>query len=390
MAGPLSGIRVVDLTAVVLGPYATQMLADFGAEVIKVEPPEGDLNRNLGPQKTALMSPIHLGVNRGKRSVTLDLKKPKARQALYRMVEGADCFVHSMRPKAARSLGISYDDIRKINRGIVYASALGFGTDGPNGDQAAFDDIMQAACGVAALMAETVGEPRYAPTIIADKSVGLAFGNAILAALLHRQRSGQGQQVEVPMFETMVGYIMVEHLWTKTTDPVDGKAGYPRVLAPSRKPYRTKDGWIGILPYSDAQWRRLAELIGRPGLLEEPEFRTLADRTRNVNELYGILERGVAGRTTREWLEICDANSIPAAPVNGLNDLFNDPHAKAVGLFQKMEHPTEGPMVTVRPAARFGATPLALGRPAPKLGQHTVEVLREAGLSETEIEEAMQ
>jgi formyl-CoA transferase len=388
MSGPLEGIRVVDLTAVVLGPYATQMLADFGAEVIKVEPPEGDLNRNLGPQKTPLMSPIHLGVNRGKRSVALDLKKPKAREALYRMVEGADCFVHSMRPKAAAGLGIAYEDIAKVKPDIVYASALGFGTDGPNGDQAAFDDIMQAASGVAALMAETVGEPRYAPTIIADKSVGLAFGNAILAALLHRQRTGHGQKVEVPMFETMVGYIMVEHLWTRTTDPEDGKAGYPRVLAPTRKPYRTKDGWIGILPYSDAQWRKLSELIGRPGLLEEPKFRTLADRTRHVDELYGILEQGVAGRSTAEWLEICDRHSIPAAPVNGLNDLFNDPHAKAVGLFAKVEHPTEGPMVTVRPAARFSATPVALGRPAPKLGEHTAEVLREAGLSEAEIEEA--
>lgn len=389
MPGPLDGIRVIDLTAVVLGPYATQMLADFGAEVIKVEPPEGDLNRNLGRQKTPLMSPIHLGVNRGKRSIALDLKKPKAREALYAMARGADCFVHSMRPKAAAALGIAYEDIRKVNPNIVYANALGFGTDGPNGDQAAFDDIMQAASGIAALMAETVGEPRYAPTIIADKSVGLAFGNAILAALFHRQRTGQGQHVEVPMFETMVGYIMVEHLWTKTTDPEGGTAGYPRVLAPTRKPYRTKDGWIGILPYSDAQWRKLGELIGRPGLLNEPKFRTLPDRTKNVVELYSILEQGMASRTTREWLDLCDKHSVPAAPVNGLNDLFNDPHAKAVGLFQKLEHPTEGPIVTVRPAARFSATPVAIGRPAPKLGQHTAEVLREAGLSEAEIEEAM-
>jgi formyl-CoA transferase len=294
-----------------------------------------------------------------------------------------------MRPRAAATLGIAYEDIRAVNPGIVYANALGFGTDGPYGDQAAFDDVMQAACGVAALMGETVGEPRYAPTILADKSVGLAFGNAILAALFHRQRTGQGQQVEVPMFETMVGYIMVEHLWTKTTDPKGGRAGYPRVLAPTRKPYRTKDGWIGILPYSDAQWRRLAELIGRPGLLDEPEFRTLAARTTNIIALYGILERGMATRTTAEWLSICDQNSIPASPVNGLNDLFDNPHAKAVGLFAEVEHPTEGPMVTVRPAARFSETPAVLGRPAPKLGQHTAEVLREAGLNDTEIEEAM-
>ncbi len=191
------------------------------------------------------------------------------------------------------------------------------------------------------------------------------------------------------MFETMVGYVMVEHLWTKTTDPEGGKAGYPRVLAPTRKPYRTKDGWIGILPYSDAQWRRLAELIGRPGLLEEPEFCTLAARTTNIVALYGILERGMLAKTTAEWLAICERESIPASPVNGLNDLFDNPHAKAVGLFAKVHHPTEGPMVTVRPAARFSATPAALGRPAPKLGQHTAEVLREAGLNDSEIEEAM-
>ncbi len=388
MSGPLAGFRVIDLTAVVLGPYASQMLADFGADVIKVEPPEGDINRHLGPQKTPMMSPLHLGINRGKRSVCLDLKKPEARAALLKLAEGADVFMHTMRPKAARALGIDYADVKKVKPDIVYANALGYASDGPYGDKPAFDDIIQAASGVASLMAEIAGEPRYAPTIIADKGTGLAFGNAILAAMIHRQKTGQGQHVEVPMFETMVGFCMLEHLWTKTTDPESGTIGYPRVLSPNRRPYKTKDGWIGVLPYSDAHWRLTFEAIGKAGTLEDPRFNSLSARTRNIDALYGMLQEGLTTKSTAEWLEIFDRLQVPCAPVSRLADLPEHPHAKAVGLFQTMEHPTEGRMMTVRPAARFSETPAEIGIPAATLGQHTREVLAEAGLSESAIDAA--
>ena len=275
MNGPLSGYRIVDLTTVVLGPYATRILGDLGADVVKVEPPEGDMLREIGPRKSPGMAPIHLALGSSKRSVVLDLKRPRARDALMRLVAGADAFVHSMRPGAIARLGLTYDEIRAVRPDIVYCGACGFGSGGPYAGRPAYDDLIQGMCGIADLMGRvTGGPPRYAPTIVADKTVGLFVANAVLAALLHRERTGEGQEIEVPMYETMVSYVMVEHLWERAVRPDDGAVGYVRMLAPNRRPFRTRDGYLCMLAYTDRHWKAFFALAGRPELSADPASRT--------------------------------------------------------------------------------------------------------------------
>ncbi|MEE8247775.1 MAG: CoA transferase, partial [Alphaproteobacteria bacterium] len=264
MSGPLEGIRVLDLTAYLLGPFGTQILGDLGAEVIKVEPPEGDIMRRLGPSRHDGMAAVFLNLNRNKRSIVLDLKRAAGREALLRLAVGADVFIHNMRPKAIAALDLGYAAVSAANPKIVYCGTYGYRHDGPYGDKPAFDDMIQGASGMAALVGRQSGEPGYVPTAFIDKTVGMAAAYAILAALFYRERSGEGQELEVPMLETMVQFIMVEHLYGLTFEPPLGGAGYPRMLAPQRRPYRTRDGHICILPYTDRQWRRFLELAGRP------------------------------------------------------------------------------------------------------------------------------
>jgi crotonobetainyl-CoA:carnitine CoA-transferase CaiB-like acyl-CoA transferase len=395
MPGALAGIRIIDMTSVALGPYAMQIMADHGADVIKIEAPEGDIARQAGrAARTPGMGPMHLYLNRNKRSVALDLKRPAAMAALRRIIAGADALVHAMRPQAMAKLGLAYDDVRAIKADIVYVGAYGYAANGPYGTRPAYDDAIQALCGVGALMggaafAAGEGPPGYAPTILADKTCGLVLANAVQTALIHRLRSGEGQQVEVPMFESMVSWIMLEHLWERTIDP-DGAVGYSRLMTPLRKPYRTRDGWICILPYTDRHWQGFFRLAGKPELAEDKRFATANARSANIDELYGLLERYAATRTTAEWIAALEEAEIPCNPVNRLEHLFDDPHLKAVGFFVQTDHPTEGPILTMRPPVTLSRTPAELRRPAPAIGEHGAEVLREAGLSDAEIAELRQ
>ena len=384
--GPLTGYRILDLTSVIMGPLATRILADFGADVIKVESPEGDSVRHYQPQRSHGMSGNTLNLQRNKRSVVLDLKRPECRTALNRLIETADVFVHAMRPKAIERLGYGYEQVRAIKSDIVYCGAYGFSAKGPYADKAAYDDLIQAGSGIAALYGQLHGEPAYVPTVICDKLTGQAIVYAILAALLQRARGGEGQAVEVPMLETTVDFNLVEHMGGFGFEPPLGKPGFPRLMDRSRKPYRTKDGYACILPYSDRNWQDFFVFTARAEFKDDPRFTRLPDRVKHIRILYQMVEEEAVKRTTEEWVQFCDRVSIPCMPVLAFEDLPEDTHLKQVGLFSTAEHPSEGRYRLVRQPVSLSAAPFRVRRHAPRLGEHTKEVLAEAGLSEDEIE----
>ena len=383
--GPLAGIRVLDLSSVILGPLATQIMGDMGADVIKIEAPEGDSTRRTGPARSGDMAALFLGVNRNKRSVVLDLKKQNARDALWRLIADADVFVHSIRPQKIARLGFDHPAVLAANPRIVYAGLHGYLSQGPYAGAPAYDDVIQGQSGSADLMARLVGEPRYMPTIMADKTCALVAAYAVMAALLHRERTGQGQFVEIPMFETMAAFNLTEHLYGLSFSPPEGTAGYPRVLAPWRRPYRTSDGHVCMLAYTDDQWRRFWEAVELPALTQDPRFSSLASRNDNIEELYRLAGECFAERSSTDWLKLLAGLDIPAAPITALDDLPKDPHLRAVGFFETAEHPTEGGIVMPGIPVRFTASPGAIGRLQPKLGEHSAEVLAEAGLDQDEI-----
>jgi crotonobetainyl-CoA:carnitine CoA-transferase CaiB-like acyl-CoA transferase len=385
--GPLAGTRVVDLSINVLGPVATQILGDMGADVIKVETPQGDPNRDTGPARHSGMSAMHMNVNRNKRSVTLNLKRPEAKDALMRLVETADVFVHSMRPAAAARLGISYADISARNSKIIYAYGPGYRQDGPQKDLPAFDDGLQGESGIAALMAQVNGGPRYYPTVIIDKFCGYILASSVGMALFARERTGKGQEVNVPMFETILSFNYLEHLWGAAFDPpLDPGVGYVRLLTRHRRPYPTKDGYIGVLAVNDDQWRRVLPALGRPELVEDDRFSTTAQRVRHYDELYGIVAEQLKLKTTAEWHETLDAVDIANGPMNSLQDLLHDPYLAETGFFHRYTHPTEGPAVTTSVPVHFSETPGSIRLPPPLLGQHNHAVLSELGFSAAEID----
>jgi len=384
--GPLSGIRILDLTSVIMGPFATHILADLGADVIKVESPEGDSLRHYEPKRSPGMAGNILNLHRNKRSIVLDLKRAECRAGLNRLIEKADVFVHSVRPKAIERLGYGYEQVRAIKPDIVYCGAYGFGAQGPYSDKPAYDDLIQAGSGVAALFAQVQGEPAYVPTVICDKLAGQAIAYAILAALFQRERGGGGQAIEVPMLETTIELNFAEHMCGSAFVPPLGKPGFARLLTRQRKPYRTKDGYACILPYSDRNWLDFYEFTGRNEFKDDPRFKRISDRVQHIATLYDMIDQEARKRTTAEWVAFCDRVSIPCMPVMSLEDLPEDPHVQAVGLFGAADHPSEGRYRTVRNPVSFSGAPFRIRRHAPRLGENTVEVLTEAGLSTQEIE----
>jgi crotonobetainyl-CoA:carnitine CoA-transferase CaiB-like acyl-CoA transferase len=385
MPGPLAGIRVLELTSVVLGPWACQMLADMGAEVIKVEPPRGDSNRSLGAYRNKGMAALYLTCNRNKRSIVLDLKTPAAKAALLKLVAKTDVVVHNNRPQVMTKLGLDYAALKTVNPQLIYCGTYGYGKDGPYGERGALDDSIQAVSGIAMLNEMVLGEPRYLPTVVADKTTAMQVVSAVTAALFHRERTGEGQELEVPMYETMVYYTMAEHLWGMTFEPPIGGPGYTRLMSYHRKPYKTKDGYIAILPYLDAHWNSFCELSGRTDLLADPRFKTLSDRVKNIDDTYQETARTMATRTTAEWVDLFGATSVPTIVVNTLEDLKDDPHLKAVGFWQEVDHPTEGRLRMTRFPVTFSKTPADVRRLPPQLGEHTRQILSEAGMSEDSI-----
>jgi crotonobetainyl-CoA:carnitine CoA-transferase CaiB-like acyl-CoA transferase len=383
--GPLAGVRVLDLTAVVLGPLATQILGDYGADVIKVEPPEGDRMRANGVTRHRGMSSIFLAINRNKRSLCIDLKAPEGVEVIKRLLPTVDVLVHNMRPAAVERLGLGQAAALALNPRLVYCMAPGFGQGGPDANKPAFDDVIQAACGLAALLGHADGKPDYVPSLIADKTAGLALTNAVLAALYERERSGRGQFVEVPMFETLVAFTLAEHLGGLSFHPPHGGAGYQRLLSGGRRPAPTRDGHVAMLPYSGGHWRQFFIRAGREDLAAKYNFDDRHERNARIREIYDDMAQITQSMTSAQCLALCEALDIAATRLYTIDELPTHPHLQAVELFERHHHPSEGPIVGVRPPTRFARTPAALRRPAPTLGQHNDEVLREAGFDGAQI-----
>ena len=374
--GPLAGVRVIDLTTVAMGPYATQILGDMGADVIKVESPDGDVFRYAAPARSPAMGAAYMNLNRNKRSVVLDLKEPGDREKLLGLAQDADVFVYNVRPQSMRKLGLDYETLAARNPRIIYCGTYGFSERGPYAGQPAFDDIIQAMSGIAALQGRN-GEagPEYVNTIIADKAAGLTAAYAIAMALYEREKSGRGQAIEVPMFETIVSFTLLEHMAGATFVPAEHAMGYERVLSPNRKPYATKDGHIGLLPYTTSQWQRFFAAAGEAELAKDARVTDPATRSRNINFLYAELARIVATRTTAEWVEALKDADIPMTPVRTPEELLDDPHLAAIGFFRQATHPSEGEVRTIGIPVTFSRTPGNIRSLPPTLGEHTQEVL---------------
>lgn len=388
--GPLKGVRILDLTSVIFGPYATQMLGELGADVIKIEPPEGDVLRGVAPARTPGMGVVFMSSNRNKRSIVLDLKRPEAHAALMKLVATSDIFLHAVRPKAATKLGITYDVLKAARPDLIHCTAVGFAAAGPYADRPAYDDIIQALSGTADLPRRVAGDgakPQLFPSAIADKVGSMFIVQAILAALYHRALTGEGQALEVPMFEAMTSFIMVEHLFGETHQPPTAGMGYTRQLSPHRRPHPTADGYIVVMPFSTKQWQAFFRLIGRPDMVDDARITDPDKRSRGIGDLYAIISQVTPQRPTAEWLVLLDEADVPAMPVNRLEDLPGDPHLAATDFFVEYDHPTEGRLKTTRTPITFSATPAeTVRRPPPTLGADTREVLREAGLTDVEID----
>jgi len=379
--GPLKGVKILDMSSVVLGPFATMIFGDLGAEVTKVENGKGDMMRYAGKSPTGDLGPIYTNLNRNKASVQLDAKTPDGKAAIIAMLKEADVFFHNVRMAGMGRLGLDYESVKAINPGIVYVHCAGFGADGPYADRQAYDDLIQAASGFAHLSSMRDGSPpAYAPSLVADKTVGLFATYATLAALYHREKTGEGQFVQVPMLESFTFFNMVENLYGETFLPGNGKVAYTRSINKNRKPYPTQDGYIALVPYSDAQWEKFFELGGKPGVFEDPRFSTYQARTENIGALYALIEGVSATKTTDEWLDLMAAENIPAMRFNEMIDVLSDEHLSATGFFQERTHPEAGPYRSMKHPVSFSATPPGVHRDPPQLGADTEVLLASLGL----------
>jgi len=386
-SGPLAGVRIIDLTTVVMGPFATQILADLGADVVKVEPPDGDVLRHIAPMKHPGMGHIFLHHNRNKRSIVLDLKQARGREALLRLARNADVLAYNVRPQAMARLKLTYDDVRAVNPRIIYVGAYGYGEGGPYAGEPAYDDLIQGRAGLPHLLLEAGADrPRYVPTAISDRITGLATVNAISAALYFRERTGKGQAVEVPMFETLAQLALGDHMGGRTFEPSIEPHRYARMLAPHRVPYATRDGYVCVLVYNDKHWRSFFRLVGREEMFDsDPRFSSQEARSRNVGEVYAFVAEQMATRTCAEWLRLLKKADIPVAPLNSVDDLIADPHLQQAGFFVMTDHPTEGRLREMIAPGKWSASPPEALRPAPRLGEHSVAILREAGYADADI-----
>ena len=387
MPGPLHGVRVLDLTTVVMGPYATQILADFGADVVKVEPPEGDIMRYAWPFRSKGMGHIFLNANRNKRGIVLDLKQPGAREACLALARQADVLVYNIRPQAMARLKLGYEDVRAVNPRIIYVGAFGYSQSGPYAAKAAYDDLIQGAAGLPWLLREAGAEsPRFVPATMADRSVGLHVVNAVCAALYSRERTGKGQRVDVPMFESLLQSVLGEHMGGYTFLPQLGEGGYRRMLTKYRRPYETRDGYVCALIYNDKHWKAFFEMIGRPDMLADARFASAEGRSQNFDAVYSFVADEMHKRTTDEWLAALEEADIPVQRMNSLEDILRDPHLAAIGYFSPVEHPSEGQLLSMKVPSEWSETEPEYRRHAPRLGEHTREVLREAGYSDAQID----
>ncbi|RAH96805.1 CoA transferase [Acuticoccus sediminis] len=385
---PLSGIRIVDLTAILMGPYATQFLADYGADVVKVESMQGDLVRDIGPMRSPQMGPIFLNVNRSKRSIAVDLKTPEGRGLLLDLCRDADVLVYNIRPAAMARLGLSYEEVAGVNPRIIYAGCYGYGQDGPYAANPAYDDLIQGGACLPYLYATASGqEPRYVPAALADRIVGLTILSGILAALVARNTTGEGQRVDVPMFETMVNVIMSDHLGGLTFEEPLDEGGYHRQMARDRRPYKTSDGYVCALIYTDKHWRRFLDAVGYGDRMDtDPRYATFTARTANIDTIYAELTEIFLSRTSAEWVDLFNEIDVPVMWMHDFRSVLEDEHLQAVGFFRKIDHPTEGRLTSMANPVKLSATPVAEPRPVPRLGEQTVEILQSLGRSQDEID----
>jgi crotonobetainyl-CoA:carnitine CoA-transferase CaiB-like acyl-CoA transferase len=384
--GPLAGIRIVDLTSIVLGPLASQTLASLGADVIKVEAPEGDNVRSAGVALGDGMGHVFLHGNRGKKSIVLDLKKPAARSALAKLLTQADVFICNVRPAAMKRLGLGQEHLQALNPRLIQITACGYGSAGPYADKPAYDDLIQGATAIPWLtLQHGAPVPSYVPLSLADRVTGLHVVYAVTAALYARERTGAGQHVEVPMFESVAHFVLADHMAGETFDPGYGPAGYDRLLSTNRRPYKTADGYLSVLIYNDKQWRSFLAAIGQPQMFADPRFSSQRNRSLNIHFIYGWVSEVMAERTTGEWQTLLSGADIPFQVPNSLEDLLSDPHLLATGFLGSEDHPTEGRVRTLGSPTTWSGTPTGRISHAPRLGEHTVEVLRSAGYTEEQI-----
>ena len=382
---PLEGIRVLEIASMIFGPLAGQYLGDMGADVIKLEPPEGDLTRSIGPRRSPRMGSFFLTSNRNKRSIVVDLKMTEGKEILQSLASKTDVLLHSMRTPAANRLGLDYASLSQQHQRLIYCHVAGYGDDGLYAGRPAYDDIIQAASGLATLQTVIAGQPRFIPTIIADKISGLHAAYAIMAALMQRSQTGLGQHVDVSMFETMAAFNMMEHQWGHAFEPPIGPMGYEPVSTAARRPYKTLDGFLALLPYNDSHWNRFFELAGESQIMQDPRFATFAARQKNVQLVWNEIEKQIARKTNAQWLELLTPEDIPFSVVNSLEDLVNDPHFKSVDFWQIHQHPSEGSLRMARVPIQMSGARTDFKRLQPLLGEHSKEILQELGFDDSRI-----